>query len=186
MIPRSVLLAAIDRVITEESSQRTVQQVILAEKLADAVMDLLRPKFSTTITQTEVRRKCDQGHEHVIHRLHWRAMFVPVLKLCALCPLTTTQIGDRFIGAMSATARKCPSELIHFGLLEVCGKKNGLNLYAATAAGKAFLAGNLKAPAWAWPKDVALPPECQDGPGMGIGELLIASREPCARTAAYA
>jgi hypothetical protein len=73
-----------------------------------------------------------------------------VLELFAKGPVTTGEVGNMFTGSACAIARKAPSELVHFGLLEADGTRGAQTVYRITPLGEAFLRG---------------PPRCRIGSG---------------------
>jgi hypothetical protein len=85
--------------------------------------------------------------------------------------MTTCQVGDMFEGSLAATVRKAPSELLHFDLLELAGKRGPHALYRITALGNAFRSDRFAVPEYVCPKGVELPKECVPGPAWYLRDL---------------
>lgn len=130
------------------------------------------------VREGEVIRTCDQGHRHVTHKIGWRKCYVRVLQLFQhRGAMTTGQVGDMFEGSLAATVRKTPSELLHFDLLELAGKRGPHALYRITTLGNAFLSDRFAVPEFVWPKGVELPKECVPGPARYLRALARTSTE---------
>jgi len=137
-------------------------------QIAEDIDNALQPSFSDLVIRSgEAEYGCPTCKQtHRIYRLRWREEYIPVLKMLTR-PMTTSEIGSHFKGQ---TARKAPSELVHFGLVEICGKRGGNALYRLTIAARQFLSGDLSVPESAWPPNA--PSQCENGRRKFLFEMI--------------
>jgi len=130
-------------------------------ELANAIAKAIEAEGEITIGHDTASIRCLRCFRaHVIYRLDWREEYLAVLVVFErMGPLTTSDVGKLLKGQ---TARKVPSELVHFGLLEVCGTRGSNRLYRLTDHAKMFLADAEPTHESVWPEDA--PEGCEPGP----------------------
>lgn len=142
------------------------------EDIAEAIEKALRPSFSEQIIENNtVKQRCNLGHLHVTYRLNFRKTHIPALKVLSERPQTTAELASRFSGTLSRSIGKYGSECIHFGVMELAGRRKGQRLYRITELGRKFLEGRARIPSHVWAKDKHLPDECVDGPLISIRDI---------------